>query len=118
MKTAEQLLTEAKARITETSVADALVLHAGDRAAVFLDVRDPEEANLGRIPGAVHISRGRLETRIEAAVPRGATIVIYCANGNRSAFAAETLHTMGYANVSSLREGFRGWADAGGAVED
>jgi rhodanese-related sulfurtransferase len=117
MKSAEQLLAETKARITQTSVEDALAAHAAKPPVVFLDVRDPEEANLGRIPGAVHISRGRLETRIEAAVPREATIIIYCSNGNRSAFAAETLREMGYLKVSSLREGFRGWVDAGGDVE-
>jgi sulfur-carrier protein adenylyltransferase/sulfurtransferase len=117
MKTAEQLLSEVKARITETGAGDALALHGRDASVVFLDVRDPEEANLGKIPRAIHISRGRLETRIEAAVPRSATVVIYCANGNRSAFAAETLRQMGYEQVSSLREGFRGWVEAGGDVE-
>ena len=56
----------------------------------FLDVRDLHEVNLGKIPGTVHISRGNLETKIEALIPRDANVVIYCASGNRSAFAAET----------------------------
>ena len=89
MKTADRLLAEVKARIVQTSVGDALAMRARGDAVVFLDVRDPEEANLAKIPGAIHISRGRLESRIEAAIPRDAVVLIYCANGNRSAFAAE-----------------------------
>lgn len=118
MKTGQQLLDEVKSRIHETTVASALDGFRRREHVVFLDVRDPNETSLGRIPGAVVISRGNLESKVEAAVPRDAMVVIYCANGNRSAFAAETLEQMGYRNVSSLREGFRGWVDAGGDVED
>jgi rhodanese-related sulfurtransferase len=50
-------------------------------------------------------------------VPRGAEVVIYCASGNRSALAADTLRQMGYEKVSSLAGGFRGWAEAGGDVD-
>ena len=53
------------------------------KGVIFLDVRDLQEVNLGKIPNAVHISRGNLETKIEAAVPRNAEVVIYCASGNR-----------------------------------
>ena len=62
----------------------------------FLDVRDLHEVNLGKIPGTVHVSRGNLETKIEALIPRDANVIIYCASGNRSAFAAETMEQMGY----------------------
>ncbi|HVA57928.1 MAG TPA: rhodanese-like domain-containing protein [Gemmatimonadaceae bacterium] len=118
MKTGQQLLDEVKGRISETSVASALDSYRRREHIVFLDVRDPNETSLGRIPGALVISRGNLESKVEALVPRGAMIVAYCANGNRSAFAAETMEVMGYRNVTSLREGFRGWVDAGGDVED
>jgi rhodanese-related sulfurtransferase len=83
----------------------------------LLDVRDPNEVNLGKIPGAVHVSRGNLETKIEALIPRSAHVIIYCASGNRSAFAAETMTAMGYANVASMAGGIRAWAEAGGDVE-
>jgi rhodanese-related sulfurtransferase len=73
--------------------------------------------NLGKIPGAVHISRGNLETKVEAVIPRDANLVIYCASGNRSALAAVTLKEMGYQNVASMSGGFRGWVEAGGDVE-
>jgi rhodanese-related sulfurtransferase len=117
MKSGTDLINEAKSRIREVTPDEARKLH--DRGGVtFLDVRDQSEVNLGRIPGAVHISRGTMETKIEATVPRDAEVVVYCASGNRSALAADTLHQMGYAKVSSLAGGFRGWAEAGGDVDD
>jgi sulfur-carrier protein adenylyltransferase/sulfurtransferase len=117
MKSYQELLADAKARVREIDVRDALALRGSEPDAVFLDVRDPNEYNLGKIPGALTISRGNLEKNIEAQVPREKTVVVYCANGNRSAFAADTLRTMGYAHVRSLREGFSGWVGAGGDVE-
>lgn len=117
MKSCTDLVNEAKSRIRETSPAEALELHQQD-GVIFLDVRDQQEVNLGRIPGALHISRGTMEGKIEAAVSRDVVVVIYCASGNRSALAADTLRAMGYQKVSSLAGGFRGWAEAGGDVED
>ena len=118
MKTCQELLDEAKARIQETSVASALDSYRRREHIVFLDVRDPNETALGRIPGALAISRGNLESKVESLVPRDAMVVAYCSNGNRSAFAVDTMEALGYRNVTSLRDGFRGWVDAGGDVED
>ena len=117
MNTYQELLTESKARVQEIAAKDALALRHTTGDVVFLDVRDPQEYNLGKIPGAVTISRGNLEKNVEAQVPREKTVVVYCANGNRSAFAADTLRTMGYEHVRSLREGFSGWVAEGGEVE-
>lgn len=116
MKSGTDLINESKMRIKQVDAKEAFALHErGD--VVFLDVRDLPEVNLGRIPGAVHVSRGNLETKIEAAVPRDAEVVIYCASGNRSALAADTMQQMGYANVCSLAGGIRGWVEAGGDVD-
>ena len=90
-KTGQQLLDEARARVTEISAREAVKLRASDPQVVFLDIREQPEVNLGMIPGAVHLARGSMETKIEALVPREKRVVVYCANGNRSAFAAETL---------------------------
>lgn len=117
MKTYQQLLEEARSRIEEISVGDARALRHTTGDAVFLDVRDPQEYNLGTISGAVTISRGNLEKNVEAQVPREKTVVVFCANGNRSAFAADRLREMGYEHVRSLREGFSGWVAEGGEVE-
>ena len=117
MKTYRQLLDETKARINEISVKDALALRQTRRDVIFLDVREPQEYNLGKIPNAITISRGNLEKNVEPLVPREKSIIVYCANGNRSAFAAEVLGVMGYEDVRSLREGFTGWVAEGGEVE-
>ena len=93
------------------------MLARGDDVAV-IDVREPNEWNLGHLPGATHIPRGVLESTIEPRVPRERKVVLYCASGNRSALAAEMLGQMGYRDVSSMAGGFRGWAQAGGEVED
>ncbi|MEP6992361.1 MAG: rhodanese-like domain-containing protein [bacterium] len=116
MKSGTDLIVEAKSRIRELNVKEAEALRArGD--VVFLDVRDLQEVNLGKIEGALHISRGNLETRVEAQIPREKEVVIYCASGNRSAFAADTMQQMGYQRVSSLAGGFRAWAEAGGDID-
>lgn len=117
MKTAAEMIAAAQARITQVSAQDVLDMQQRGERLTLLDVRDLQEVNLGKIPGALHISRGNLETKVEALIPRDAHVIIYCASGNRSAFAAETLEEMGYANVASMAGGFRAWAEAGGDVE-
>ena len=117
MLTYSDLLAAAKSRIREIPVAEARALHEQGAPVVFLDCREPNEWNLGRIPGAMFIPRGRLESDVEARVARDARVVVYCANANRSAFAAETLQQMGYADVTSMAQGWNAWVAAGGAVE-
>ena len=114
-KSGLDLINEAKSRIKEVTPAEALADEAENL--VYLDCREPQEYNLGHIPGAVFIPRGQMETKIEAVIPRDKKVVIYCASGNRSALAAETMMQMGYSDVASMSDGFRGWVDAGGDVE-
>ena len=115
-KSGVDLINEAKQRIREVTPKEAQQMRAqGDVA--FLDVREPNEWNLGHIPGAVHIPRGQLETNIEQRLPRDREIVIYCASGNRSALAADTMQQMGYRRVSSMAGGWRDWVQSGGDVE-
>ena len=116
-KTATDLVNEAKSRIRELSPRDVRGMQERGENVVYLDVREPQEWNLGHLPRAIHIPRGTLESAIEARVPRDQKVVIYCAGGNRSAFAADTLQQLGYADVSSMAGGFRAWAEAGGDVE-
>ena len=86
---------------------------------VLVDVREPEEWSAGHIPGAKHVPKSYLESRIEGSVPdRGAHVVLYCASGNRSAWAARTLiEDLGYENVESMTGGFTLWKDRGYDVE-
>jgi adenylyltransferase/sulfurtransferase len=79
-----------------------------------IDVREPDEVAQGVIPGATAIPRGFLESRIEDTVTdRDQPLVVYCAGGARSAFAAKSLHQMGYTNVVSMAGGFTAWKAAG-----
>ncbi|HEY0776557.1 MAG TPA: rhodanese-like domain-containing protein [Gemmatirosa sp.] len=117
MKTAADLIAAAKARVREVTPADVLAMRERGEPVTLLDVREPNEWAMGRVPGALPIARGVLEFSVEARVPRDARVVVYCASGGRSALAAETLAQMGYTDVASMRDGIRGWADAGGDVE-
>jgi molybdopterin/thiamine biosynthesis adenylyltransferase/rhodanese-related sulfurtransferase len=81
-----------------------------DSPPFVVDVREQDEWDEGHIPGAVHVPRGHLESRIERLAPdHAAPIVLYCASGNRSAFAAKTLEQLGYEDVASLAPGYTGW---------
>lgn len=79
---------------------------------VLVDVREKDEFRAGYIPGALHLPRGFLEMQAEQKLPdKGAEIVVYCAGGTRSAFAAKTLSELGYENVTSANPGFVRWKD-------
>src|SRR3954468_6548947 len=88
-------------------------------SAVVLDVRESEEWDAGHIPGAKHVPRGYLESRIEGAVKdRDQRVVLYCASGQRSALAANTLREqLGYENVASMNGGITLWKDRGYDVD-
>jgi molybdopterin/thiamine biosynthesis adenylyltransferase/rhodanese-related sulfurtransferase len=109
--TPRELLAAAKAQIAEVSPTDA-ARELG--AAVFLDVREGDEYDQGAVPGAVHIPRGQLEFNVEGRLPdKDARVVVYCAAGIRSAFAARTLEELGFRDVASMSGGFNRWKDEG-----
>src|SRR5207237_490739 len=85
----------------------------------IVDVRETEEWDQGHVPGAKHVPRGHLESRIEGAAPdRTQRVVLYCASGNRSALAAKTLRDeLGYQHVESMTGGITLWKDRGYDVE-
>jgi len=113
MPNVQTYLQKIKTAITETTV-DAIKEGGKERPQVLIDVREADEHQEGYIPGALWIPRGRLELRIEDAVPsRETDIVVYCAGGNRSALAARSLGELGYTRVRSLAGGFGAWKKAG-----
>jgi molybdopterin/thiamine biosynthesis adenylyltransferase/rhodanese-related sulfurtransferase len=112
MATFRDLLAAAKAEITEIDTATAADRIAA--GAVVLDVREPDEYDQGALPGAVHIPRGHLEAQVENKLTdKTAPVVVYCAGGVRSAFAAKTLQELGYGEVLSVAGGFGKWKDEG-----
>jgi molybdopterin/thiamine biosynthesis adenylyltransferase/rhodanese-related sulfurtransferase len=112
MPTFRELLTRAKQEIREVDGATAD--EARRDGALVLDVREADEYEQGAIPGALHITRGNLESNVESRiVDKSVPIVVYCASGVRSAFAVQTLNELGYADAVSLRGGFNRWKDEG-----
>ena len=115
--TANDLVAEAKKNVTMIPVEEAKALF--DKGGViFLDCRDEKEFKSGHIPGAVNISRGLLEFKIENKIPdKNANIVIYCKSGGRGCLACESVGKMGYKNVKNLDGGWKAWTKAGYPVE-
>jgi molybdopterin/thiamine biosynthesis adenylyltransferase/rhodanese-related sulfurtransferase len=112
-KTYAELLRDARSEIREINPVETDALR--QRGAITLvDVREASEWEQGHIPGAHHISKSYVEQDIEAAVPdRSAPVVLYCAGGIRSLFAAQTLRAMGYEDVASMSGGFQAWKSQG-----
>ena len=106
MPTYRELLQQTKSEIDEIDDGAAKALDG----AVWIDVREADEWQEGHLPGAVHIPRGFLESRVEGVAPDKSTpVIVYCASAARSAFAAKSLEELGYENVHSLAGGFTDW---------
>jgi molybdopterin/thiamine biosynthesis adenylyltransferase/rhodanese-related sulfurtransferase len=112
-----ELLQQARSEISEIDATQARDrIESGEP--IVVDVREQDEWDEGHIPGAVHVPRGYLESRIERLAPdTGRPVVVYCSAGNRSAFAAKTLAELGYEDVVSLAGGFTDWKRNGFPVQ-
>jgi molybdopterin/thiamine biosynthesis adenylyltransferase/rhodanese-related sulfurtransferase len=112
-----EVLRQIKSRIEE--VDPSVVREQVGNGAVVVDVREAEEWSTGHIPGAKHVPKSYLESRIEGAAPdRAQHVILYCQSGNRSAWAARTLiEDLGYENVESMTGGITLWKDRGYDVE-
>lgn len=113
-----ELINQIKSHITEISIQDLKKLLDSKQDFHLIDVRETEEWSLGRIPRAIHLSKGIIERDIENHVLDSNTpIILYCRGGFRSALASDNLQRMGYKNVISLASGFQAWLDAGYPIE-
>src|ERR1039457_6308908 len=108
-----ELLRQVKSQIDEVDPSE--VHELIDEGVAVVDVRETEEFAAGHLPGAKHVPRGYLESRIEGVVPDKATqVIVYCASGSRSAYAARTLQEdLGYEHVRSMTGGIALWKDRG-----
>ena len=117
MPTGAELIAQIKKQIKEVEPSEANAeLNAqtnGKGGVALVDVREQHEFEERHIPGAIHVPRGHLESRIEQFVPdKDQRVIVYCASGNRSAFAARTLaEDLGYTNVASMSGGITLWKD-------
>ena len=116
-KTYQDLVREAKTRVKEVTASETIQILSENPGTVIVDCREPNEAALGTIAGAVVVPRGLMEQNIERVAKRDQKVIVYCAGGNRSALAADTLREMGYSHVATMAGGFRAWIDAGGDVD-
>ena len=117
MATYRELLQQVREQIDEIGVTEAAGLVESADPPLVVDVRERHEWDEGRLPNAVHIPRGSLESRIERAAPDRATpILVYCATGARSAFATKTLEELGYEHVTNLDGGIVEWKRSGQPV--
>src|SRR3984957_18102329 len=112
-----ELLRQVKSQIEEVDPSEVNeLMHEG---VAIIDVREAEEYAAGHLPAAKHVPRSYLESRIEGVVPdRSTQVILYCASGNRSAYAARTLkEDLGYEHVRSMTGGITLWKDRGYDVE-
>ena len=113
-KTSDQFVKEAKTRIKEVSVDELNRMIDKKEKIVILDVRDRDEFETGYIPGAINLSRGMLEFKVNMMIPdRNAKVVVYCGVDLRGPLATRTLNEMGYKNAENLIGGLRAWKAAG-----
>ncbi|MBA2793361.1 MAG: molybdopterin-synthase adenylyltransferase MoeB [Thermoleophilaceae bacterium] len=119
MPSGAELIRRAKDEITEVDPKDVRGLTESPNGEVIVDVREQNEFEESHLPGAVHVPRGHLESRIEgAARDKSERVVLYCASGNRSALAAKTMKDeLGYSDVESMTGGITLWKDRGYDVE-
>src|SRR5215213_9318140 len=123
MPSGSQIIKEIRARIKEVDPSEVHALQSRNGSSngtvppdvTIVDVREQHEWEAGHIPGAVHVPRGHLESRIEGVAPdRSGKVILYCASGQRSALAADTLEQLlGYEDVASVNGGFTLWKDRG-----
>jgi sulfur-carrier protein adenylyltransferase/sulfurtransferase len=121
MASGAELIRKIKEQIEEVDPKDVheLQQNGNGNGAVIVDVREQHEFEAAHLPGAVHVPRGYLESRIEGSVAdRSKRVILYCATGQRSALAAHTLkELLGYEDVASMRGGITLWKDRGYEVE-
>src|SRR5215216_1029260 len=121
MANAPQVIRKIKEQITEVDPREVheLLENGSGNGTVIVDVREQNEWDEAHIPGAVHVPRSYLESRIEGAAPgKSDRVILYCASGNRSAWAADALQkVLGYENVEHMKGGITLWKDRGYEVE-
>ncbi len=112
----QKLAADARSHVREVTANEASEQQR--QGALLIDVRESEDFQKEHAAGAIHLSRGVIELKIEDLAPALETpIVCYCGGGSRSALTVESLQRMGYTNASSMSGGFKSWKEQGLATE-
>jgi rhodanese-related sulfurtransferase len=111
------LVDEARTRVRTMSIEEYQRRMKDGEPFVLVDVREDNEWNRSRLPGAIHLSRGVIEREIENHFDPDTPLLLYCGGGYRSVLVCDSLQKMGYRNVVSLDEGWRGWKGRGLPLE-
>jgi rhodanese-related sulfurtransferase len=118
VKTSDQIVKDAKAYIREVSVDDVKKMIDNKEKIIILDVRDSDEYETGSIPGAINLSRGMLEFKIDTKIPdKNARIIVYCGVDLRGPLATKTLNEFGYKNAVNINGGLKAWKAAGYPID-
>lgn len=123
VKSSKEMVAAANAAVDTLSIEEAKQLVGRDDV-LFVDVRERQEVEQGKVPGAVHAPRGLLEFHADPESPlhkpelaSGKRLVVYCGSGGRSALAAQTLKDMGIDKVANMLGGFGGWQQGDGPIQ-
>ena len=85
------------------------MMDSGERI-VLLDVREPHEYEINRIPNSTLIPLRDLPSRVSE-LDTADEIVVHCLMGGRSALACEFLRSAGFGKLKNLRGGIRAWIE-------
>lgn len=103
--------------VNEIPASDAVAMHRSGDELVYLDVRESNEWNLFRIPGAVHLPVARVREDVREVIPLDRRVLVYCARGSRALQAADVMRELGYERVATIRGGVLAWHEVGGELD-
>jgi rhodanese-related sulfurtransferase len=117
VKSFDEIVAGSGGGVGEIPAADAVAMHRNGDDLVYLDVRESNEWNLFRIPGAVHLPVGRVREEVRAVIAPDRRVVVYCARGGRASQAAGIMRELGYERVASIEGGVHAWHEVGGELD-
>ena len=117
-KSFDEMVAGAGSCAREIPAADAVAMYRNGEELVYLDVREANEWNLFRIPGAVHLPLKRVRDGIREVIPADKRVMVYCARGGRAAQAAGMMCELGYRRIATIKGGVTAWYEAGGELEE
>jgi rhodanese-related sulfurtransferase len=117
VKSFDEMVAGSGEEVSEIPAADAVAMHRNGDDLVYLDVRESNEWNLFRIPGAVHLPVGRVREEVLGVIAPDCRVIVYCARGGRAKQAAGIMRELGYDRVASIQGGVHAWHDVGGELD-